>query len=148
MLIPHEAYPDDLFDRILDEVDGLRDIAIDKIGSVIPNDEMKRKLLLENRQSLKNIRHYGLKHSFNKSIPDLNLPENALLKLNQASDIVMLWKVKIKNLKAYVPIITPELGYMSNALIRPVVGYMNSNKTLIPLSMRAQMDIVIHFNSE
>jgi distribution and morphology protein 31 len=56
---------------------------------------------------------------------------------------MMLWKVKIKNIKAYVPIITPELGYMSNALIRPVVGYMNSNKTLIPLSMSAQMDMVM-----
>jgi distribution and morphology protein 31 len=130
----------DLLDRILDEVDGLRDIAMDKLESVMP--PMDPETVKEQRMSLKKFRHYGLKHAFTNMSQDEDIPQDSLLKLAPKSDIMMLWKVKIKDLKANVPMVNPELSYMSSALIRPVVGYMNANRTLIPLSMSAQMDLV------
>jgi distribution and morphology protein 31 len=143
MLVPHRTQWQDLLDRILDEVDGLKDIAMDKLESVMP--PMEPDSVKEQRMSLKKFRHYGLKHSFTNQSQDEDVSQDSLLKLSPKSDIMMLWKVKIKDLKANVPIVNPELSYMSNALIRPVVGYMNANRTLIPLSMSAQMDLV-HFS--
>jgi distribution and morphology protein 31 len=139
-LVPHNQN-EDLFDRILDEVDGLRDIALKKVESVLSPEHVKE---AHQRISLKEIRHYGLKHALAKNERELkSIPDDLLLNVNPNSNIVMLWKVKLKNLKANVPLVNPELSYMSNALIRPVVGFMNSNKTLIPLALSAQMDFVM-----
>jgi mitochondrial distribution and morphology protein 31 len=140
-LVPHTFYGDDLFDKILDEVDGLREVAIDKIEQVIakPN-AIKRKLT-----SLKDMRQYGLQYALNKddNVGKEDDTENSsILDVNPDSGIVMLWSVNLKDLKASVPLVTETLTYMSNALIRPVVGYMNANKTSIKLNLSAKMDKV------
>ncbi|CAG8653528.1 6117_t:CDS:2, partial [Ambispora leptoticha] len=37
------------------------------------------------------------------------------------------------NLESSVPLMTPDLSYMNSALIRPIVAYMNNNKTVITI---------------
>lgn len=134
-LVPHTSYDDDLLDKILDEVDGLRAIAVNKVKSVLtPNANTK-----PDGFSLKDMRHYGLRKKEDKSV---SVTENPLLEVHPEANIVMIWSLKIKDIKASVPIGEESLSYMSNALIRPVVGYLNGNHTLIPLSLTAQMDVV------
>lgn len=56
--------------------------------------------------------------------------------------LVMFWTVKMNNFKASVPLKPKALSYMSSALIRPVVAFMNSNRTQLEISFDAKMDIV------
>jgi distribution and morphology protein 31 len=49
---------------------------------------------------------------------------------------VMDLQIKLNNVKAAVPIFTNDLSYVNNALIRPIVGYINSRKTYIPIHCR------------
>ncbi|GAA6048152.1 hypothetical protein JCM3770_003686 [Rhodotorula araucariae] len=41
--------------------------------------------------------------------------------------------VRFKDLKASVPYFTSDLSYINNALIRPIVAFINRNRTLIPI---------------
>lgn len=138
-----------MLDKILDEVDGLKDVALEKFESALtPGGSLwsRKSEKRMKRPSLKNMRHYGQFRARSKVLPsepiEGQLPEShPIPEVDPSSSIVMLWKVKIKDLKANIPKNTESLGYMSTALIRPVVGYMNANKTLIQLSLSAQMDI-------
>lgn len=56
-------------------------------------------------------------------------------KKNQKYFILDL-QIRLNNVKAAVPIFTPELSYVNYALIRPIVGYINSRKTYIPIKCR------------
>ncbi|EPT04549.1 hypothetical protein FOMPIDRAFT_1034722 [Fomitopsis schrenkii] len=44
--------------------------------------------------------------------------------------------LRFRDLKAAVPIFTNELSYTNNALVRPIVAFMNANRTLIPIHCR------------
>ncbi|KAJ3305953.1 Mitochondrial distribution and morphology protein 31, mitochondrial precursor [Kappamyces sp. JEL0829] len=139
-LVPHSTN-DDLFDKILDQVDGLKDIALNKFESALIPDEKPEQ---PKRSLLKTMRQYGFgrKSKADPDVPSSDLPlADTMLKIDPSSNIVMLWRLKIKDLKANVPIANETLSYMSNALIRPVVGWMNANKTLIPLSFSAKMNL-------
>lgn len=69
------------------------------------------------------------------------------LQLPSASEIdpqkyfVMDFFLRLHNVKAEVPLFTSELGYINNALIRPIVGYINSRKTYIPIKCRLVKNI-------
>ncbi|GAA6011385.1 hypothetical protein JCM11491_002765 [Sporobolomyces phaffii] len=47
--------------------------------------------------------------------------------------------LRFKDLKAHVPYFTSNLSYVNNALIRPIVAFINSNRTLIPI--HCQIDL-------
>lgn len=49
---------------------------------------------------------------------------------------IMDLQIKLNNVKAAVPIFTNDLSYVNNALVRPIVGYINSRKTYIPINCR------------
>jgi len=66
-----------------------------------------------------------------------NLPEN--VELDKTIPLTASFDVKLDNLKASVPIRPPELNYMTSALIRPIVAFMNSNHTSIPLSFEFEL---------
>jgi len=66
-----------------------------------------------------------------------NLPED--VELDKTIPLTASFDVKLDNLKASVPIRPPELNYMTSALIRPVVAFMNSNHTSIPLSFEFEL---------
>ncbi|GAA5871229.1 hypothetical protein JCM8547_007230 [Rhodosporidiobolus lusitaniae] len=47
--------------------------------------------------------------------------------------------VRFKDLKATVPYFTSDLSYVNNALIRPIVAFINRNRTLVPI--RCHIDL-------
>lgn len=49
--------------------------------------------------------------------------------------------LRLKNPKAQVPLFTNDLSYINNAAIRPIVGYINNNKTFIPIRCRVVKDL-------
>jgi distribution and morphology protein 31 len=50
--------------------------------------------------------------------------------------IAMDLRVNLNNVRAVVPIFTRDLSYINNALIRPIVAYINSKRTFIPINCR------------
>ena len=50
--------------------------------------------------------------------------------------LVMDLRVHLNDIRAAVPIFTKDLSYVNNALIRPIVAYMNSRRTFIPIQCR------------
>ncbi|KAI9469039.1 MAG: hypothetical protein EXX96DRAFT_590231 [Benjaminiella poitrasii] len=60
---------------------------------------------------------------------------------NDAKKFVMDMDFRFKDTKAIVPLKTPELSYLNNALVRPIVGYISRNKTIVPIKIRVVMDL-------
>ncbi|RUS35025.1 mitochondrial distribution and morphology protein-domain-containing protein [Jimgerdemannia flammicorona] len=54
---------------------------------------------------------------------------------------IMDLDIRFNDTKASVPLQPAELGYLSNAMIRPVVAYINRNKTIVPIKCRIVMDM-------
>ena len=50
--------------------------------------------------------------------------------------LVMDLRVHLNDVRAAVPIFTRDLSYVNNALIRPIVAYINSRKAFIPIHCR------------
>lgn len=59
-------------------------------------------------------------------------PDNS----NDKRFMVMDLRVHLNDVKAVVPIFTKDLSYVNNALIRPIVAYINSRRTFIPINCR------------
>ncbi|EJU04401.1 hypothetical protein DACRYDRAFT_20942 [Dacryopinax primogenitus] len=49
--------------------------------------------------------------------------------------------LRFRDLKASVPLWTNELSYMNNALIRPIVAFINANRTLLPIRCHIVKDL-------
>ncbi|EAW11130.1 mitochondrial distribution and morphology protein [Aspergillus clavatus NRRL 1] len=45
-------------------------------------------------------------------------------------------RLQLNNVRAVVPLFTRDLSYINNALIRPIVAYINSRRTFIPINCR------------
>ncbi|KAI8990127.1 mitochondrial distribution and morphology protein family 31/32 [Pilobolus umbonatus] len=60
---------------------------------------------------------------------------------NNSKKFVMDMDFRFKNTKASVPLKTPELSYLNNAMIRPIVGYISRNKAIVPIKVRLVMDL-------
>ncbi|ODV83636.1 hypothetical protein CANARDRAFT_177572 [[Candida] arabinofermentans NRRL YB-2248] len=94
----------------------------DMIGDVIVTNK--------NKNGLNDIIEYFLKEKIN------NQP-NTTLTNDKIDDLfVMDFYIRLNNPKASVPLFSSDLSYINSALIRPIVGYINSNKTFIPLKCR------------
>lgn len=50
--------------------------------------------------------------------------------------LVMDLRIHLNDVKAVVPLFTKDLSYVNNALIRPIVAYINSRRTFIPIHCR------------
>lgn len=50
--------------------------------------------------------------------------------------LVMDLRVHLNDVRAAVPLFNKDLSYVNNALIRPIVAYINSRKTFIPVHCR------------
>ncbi|KAJ3025923.1 Mitochondrial distribution and morphology protein 31, mitochondrial precursor, partial [Rhizophlyctis rosea] len=59
----------------------------------------------------------------------------------QPKQMVMMWRVRLNDLKASVPLVAPELSYMGSALVRPVVAYMNAVRTSVGVRFSAGMEL-------
>ncbi|KAJ5760085.1 Mitochondrial distribution and morphology protein 31 [Penicillium odoratum] len=70
-----------------------------------------------------------------------SLSQRADVDLENVSDVdkrflMMDLRVQMNNVRAAVPIFTRDLSYINNALIRPIVAYINSKRTFIPINCR------------
>jgi distribution and morphology protein 31 len=78
----------------------------------------------------------------NPRTADLNTPEQRASyaeKIKKDDDkrfLVMDLRVHLNDVKAAVPLFTRDLSYINSALIRPIVAYINSQKTFIPINCR------------
>ena len=50
--------------------------------------------------------------------------------------LVMDLRIHLNDVRASVPLFTRDLSYVNNALIRPIVAYINSRRTFIPIHCR------------
>lgn len=50
--------------------------------------------------------------------------------------LIMDLRVHLNDVRAAVPIFTRDLSHVNNALVRPIVAYINSRKTFIPINCR------------
>ena len=50
--------------------------------------------------------------------------------------LIMDLRVHLNDIRAAVPLFTKDLSYVNNALVRPIVAYMNSRHTFIPIHCR------------
>ena len=50
--------------------------------------------------------------------------------------MVLDLRIHLNDVRAAVPLFTKDLSYVNNALIRPIVGYINSRRTFIPINCR------------
>ncbi|KAI7864034.1 mitochondrial distribution and morphology protein family 31/32 [Spinellus fusiger] len=68
-------------------------------------------------------------------------PKNPTQPTDIRKKFVMDIDFRFKETKASVPLQAPEISYLSNAMVRPVVAYINRNKTIVPIKCRVVMDL-------
>jgi hypothetical protein len=61
---------------------------------------------------------------------------------NRHSKLIVDLSVRFNNVKASVPLVAEDISYLNNALIRPVVAYMNWHRTCIPVRCSVGIDLV------
>ncbi|KAI9668181.1 MAG: Mitochondrial distribution and morphology protein 31, mitochondrial precursor [Bathelium mastoideum] len=71
----------------------------------------------------------------------INEPPEGMLEQSASDDddkrfLVMDLRVHLCNVRAQVPLWTRDISYVNNALIRPIVAYINSRRTFIPINCR------------
>ncbi|KAJ1554040.1 Mitochondrial distribution and morphology protein 31, mitochondrial precursor [Nowakowskiella sp. JEL0078] len=76
----------------------------------------------------------------------VRIPQNSNDDLNAKireirPSLLMLCDVRLNNLKATIPLVNPHISYLNNAMIRPVVAYMNANRISIPITFGAEIDM-------
>ncbi|KAL4868752.1 hypothetical protein BDV12DRAFT_92243 [Aspergillus spectabilis] len=76
----------------------------------------------------------------NRYSEDSNLSETSHPDEARISDdrrfLVTDLRLHLNNVRAVVPLFTRDLSYINNALIRPIVAYINSRRTFIPVNCR------------
>ncbi|KAF9174053.1 Mitochondrial distribution and morphology protein 31, mitochondrial precursor [Mortierella sp. AD011] len=55
--------------------------------------------------------------------------------------LVMDFEFRFNDTKASIPLQTESISYLSNAAIRPIVAFMNSNRTVTPIRCRVELDL-------
>ncbi len=92
---------------------------------MIPNekDDMKVEDLLQNY--IQEVGH-GIIHSRDRPNKDDQISKYCIFDMS----------VQLNNVRAKVPLFTSDLTYINNAVIRPIVSYINSRKTYIPIKCR------------
>ncbi|KAH6629816.1 mitochondrial distribution and morphology protein-domain-containing protein [Boeremia exigua] len=55
--------------------------------------------------------------------------------------VIMDLRVSLNDVRAAVPIFTRDISYVNNALVRPIVAYINSKRTFIPVNCRVVKDV-------
>lgn len=72
--------------------------------------------------------------------PEVRVQEATNLENLQRDDdkrfLIMDLRLHLNDVKAAVPLFTPDLSYINQALVRPIVAYINSKRTFIPINCR------------
>lgn len=75
----------------------------------------------------------------NDKITAAELKEPAMTMNTSRDDkrlLIMDLMIHLNDVRAAVPLFAKELSYVNNALIRPIVAYINSRKTFVPINCR------------
>lgn len=106
---------------------------VNMIGDVLlPNKDASQITEL-----LTDISNRVLKEAKRYNIIPKNSPETpSPLDIEPDDYFIMDFFLRLNHVKATVPLFAPGLTYMNNALIRPIVGYINSHRTFIPIRCR------------
>lgn len=89
--------------------------------------------LEHNQQHLTEQQRLEHRHHMSKLIPKPKSKRPA---------IVMDFEFRFNNTKASIPLQTGSISYLSNAMIRPIVAFLNNNRTVMPIRCRLEMDLV------
>ncbi|CAE6473076.1 unnamed protein product [Rhizoctonia solani] len=75
--------------------------------------------------------------------PALSAPEDEEeLKEEYEKPVVLIdIDLRFRDLKAAMPLFTNELSYVNHALVRPIVSFINANRTLVPIRCRIVKDL-------
>lgn len=119
----------------------IREGQVDMVGDILLPDEDPDALQLSEMFSVIGQRLFkeAKRHS------SIILPEQ--FQLPERNDIdpqryfIMDFFLRLHNVTAEVPLFTNDLSYINSALIRPIVGYINSRRTYIPIRCRVVKDI-------
>ncbi|WWC66877.1 uncharacterized protein I206_100784 [Kwoniella pini CBS 10737] len=76
--------------------------------------------------------------------PPLRAPKLPIIPEKEMEDrrqVVVDIDLRFRDLKAAVPIYTTDLSVTNNALIRPIVAFINANRTLVPIHCQVAADL-------
>ncbi|CAL1706664.1 unnamed protein product [Somion occarium] len=74
--------------------------------------------------------------------PPLSAPsDDSDVQEEDSPKVIIDIDLRFRDLKAAVPIFTQDLSYTNNALIRPIVAFMNANRTLVPIHCHVVRDL-------
>lgn len=96
----------------------------DRLEGAVTNHRYRH--ILENQPHFEDLRDPEAQAAF----------EADLKAANDARFLIMDMKVHLNSVRASVPLYTSDLSYVNQALIRPIVAYINSRKTFIPVNCR------------
>lgn len=68
--------------------------------------------------------------------------QNTTLSLDEEPKKVIIdIDARFKDIKGVVPLKIPNLSYLNSTMVRPLIAYINHNKTLVPIKGRIVMDL-------
>ena len=127
-------------------VDTCADIYIPQEASEADSTELLRKLVYELTDSIELPQPVMLGAGNSDDLlvvggGNSNKQEQQQVKKEEPKKFVMDIDFRFKDSKASVPLTTPDLSYINNAMVRPVVAYINRNKTIVPIKCRVVLDL-------
>ncbi len=96
----------------------------DRLEASVTNSRYRH--LLENQPHVDDLRGHEAQAKFDKQMQEAR----------DSRFLVMDMRVALNSVRASVPLYTSDLSYINQALIRPIVAYINSRKTFIPIQCR------------
>ncbi|KAI9884962.1 MAG: pre-rRNA-processing protein pno1 [Watsoniomyces obsoletus] len=84
-------------------------------------------------------RHHDHHHDLHEHHSDEQEPHPPTTTIQNEDDqrfVIMDLRVHLNNVRAAVPLFTKDLSYVKNAMIRPIVAYINSRNAFIPINCR------------
>lgn len=114
------------------------------VAAIGPVAERAQQQRVEQDQESRSLARRGHAAQASPESRRLSIPtesENGEAKMIPPS-VVIEMDVRLKDIKASMPIFTRELSYSTYAFARPIVAFMNAHKTLIPVNCRIVMDLV------
>nr|POE51596.1 mitochondrial distribution and morphology protein 31 [Quercus suber] len=74
-----------------------------------------------------------------QDLDEMSMSQRSKLSEEEENDkrfVVLDIRVHLNDVRAAIPIFTTDLSYVSNALVRPIVAYINSRRAFIPVNCR------------
>jgi distribution and morphology protein 31 len=80
---------------------------------------------------------HDIKNEENHAPPEVAAPPSVTKPTDDDQRfMIMDLRVHLNDVRSTVPLFTSDISYVNNALIRPIVAYINSRKTFIPVNCR------------